>query len=29
MGTYEDVFRAATEDPEIFWLRRRRPSTGR
>ncbi|WP_348540833.1 acetyl-coenzyme A synthetase N-terminal domain-containing protein [Streptomyces sp. NL15-2K] len=21
MGTYEDVFRASTEDPESFWLR--------
>ena len=20
MGTYEDVFRASTEDPERFWL---------
>jgi propionyl-CoA synthetase len=21
MGTYEDVFRASTEDPESFWLK--------
>ena len=21
MGTYEDVFRASTEDPENFWLK--------